>query len=163
MVHHKPENEKMYIAWTMEVFGKGAKQRISILKGQVEESMWLAENNAGVNTAEVYGKFKNKIRECRADLQALNAEERVWLWLRILWSQRIQGDFYLLQRKGKLHFEELQKKIIQQQPSTITTESLSRHYLILSQSTPCDSSSRHSSTLPDNAVSDNDEEAQGKV
>jgi hypothetical protein len=65
--HMKLENKKMHVARATEVFGEAAKQRTSILKESTRKT-------AEINAAKSYGKFKNKIREGRADLRALQKE-----------------------------------------------------------------------------------------
>jgi hypothetical protein len=125
----KGASEKMRVALAMEAFGKAAKERTSIMKGQ-------AKQIAGINSAEAYGKFKNKVREGRADLRALRKES--FYDSASSETKELKETIKFFKGEARCIFEELelQKKQIQiqQQPSTITTESLSRQCSTLSGS-----------------------------
>ena len=131
----KPENEKMRVPRAMEVFGEAAKQRTSILKRQVQESTRQAEKTARINAAEADGKFKNKIREgSRADLRVLKKEFDYES--ESSEAQEVKETIAFFKEKASCIFEELQKKSIQSQPTTIITNPLllSRHSSTLSSS-----------------------------
>lgn len=126
----------MRVAQAMEVFGEAAKERTSILKGQVMESKRHAEKTAGINAAEAYGKFKTKLREGRADLRALRRESDYDS--NSSEAEEVKETIAFFKQKAGCIFHDLQEKSIQ--PTTITTDALSRHSSTLSSSTL---SSRH--------------------